>query len=156
MSVKKKYNVGDTVWIYGISKNNIKSTQGTVLKSFVIDYNGFNDEPHYVIGIPTEIEMLLEIRTWHTISQSKDGHVGSLREAFTDPDASRKMLTRTGITFISTDEFDNSTDSTLEEDDPSADEIHAALEQSQKDGEHGPLVTKPAPRKRQYFKKKKL
>jgi hypothetical protein len=153
MTVKKKYNVGDTVWIYGISKNNIKSTQGTVVKIFVIDYNGFNNEPHYVISIPTEIEHLLEIRTWHTISQSQDGHVGSLREIFADPDASHKMLSRTGMAVISTDE-DNS-DLTVEEDDPSADEIHAALEKSQKDGEHGPLVTKSTPRKRQYYKKKK-
>jgi hypothetical protein len=158
MTVKKKYNVGDTVWIYGISRGNEKSTQGTVLKSFVIDYKGFNNEPHYVIGIPTEIEMLLEIRTWHTISQTKDGHVGSLREAFENPDAAHKMLARTGMAFISTDEEVNdlnSTESSQEDDDPSADEIHAALEQSQKNGEHGPLVTKAAPRKRQYYKKKK-
>ena len=151
MSVKKKYNVGDTVWVYGISRTNEKSTQGTVLKSFVIDYTGFNDEPHYVIGIPTEIEMLLEIRTWHSISQSKDGHVGSIREAISEPDAARKWLSTLGVKFTSEDGMDSSP----EEDDPSADEIHAALEQSQKDGEHGPLVTKQAPRKRQYFKKKK-
>ena len=151
MSVKKKYNVGDTVWIYGISRTNEKSTQGTVIKSFVIDYKGFNDEPHYVVGIPTEIEMLLEIRTWHSISQSKDGHVGSIREAISEPDAARKWLSTLGVKFTSEDGMDSSP----EEDDPSADEIHAALEQSQKDGEHGPLVTKQAPRKRQYFKKKK-
>ena len=151
MSVKKKYNVGDTVWVYGISRTNEKSTQGTVIKSFVIDYKGFNDEPHYVVGIPTEIEMLLEIRTWHSISQSKDGHVGSIREAISEPDAARKWLSTLGVKFTSEDGMDSSP----EEDDPSADEIHAALEQSQKDGEHGPLVTKQAPRKRQYFKKKK-
>lgn len=159
MSVKKKYNVGDTVWIYGISRTNEKSTQGTVLKSIVIDYKGFNNEPHYVIGIPTEIETLLEIRTWHTISQTKDGHVGSIREAISEPDAARKFLSTLGVKFISDDgEYigDDSMSSSPEEDDPSADEIHAALEQSQKDGEHGPLVTKQAPRKRQYFKKKKL
>ena len=160
MTVKKKYNVGDTVWIYGISRTNEKSTQGTVVKSFVIDYKGFNDDLHYVIGIPTEIEMLLEIRTWHSISQSKDGHVGSIREAISDPDAARKFLSTIGVKFISEDgeytgNSHDSIGSTLEEDDPSADEIHAALEKSQKDGEHGPLVTKAAPRKRQYFKKKK-
>ena len=161
MTVKKKYNVGDTVWIYGISRGNAKSTQGTVIQSFVITYKGFNNEPHYVIGIPNEIETLLEIRTWHTISQTKDGHVGSLREAFENPDAAHKMLARTGMAFISVDDEDYAGDghdgmgSTTDEEDPSADEIHAALEQSQKDGEHGPLVTKQAPRKRQYFKKKK-
>ena len=160
MTVKKKYNVGDTVWIYGISKNNIKSTEGKVIKSFTIDYDGFNKEPHYVIGIPTEIEMLLEIRTWHTISQTRDGHVGSIRDAFSNPDAAHKMLSRTGMAVISDDEelneeTDRFEEHMADEDEVSPDAIHAALEQSQKDGEHGPLVTKPNKARRPYYKKKK-
>ena len=160
MNVKKKYNVGDTVWIYGISRDNVKSTQGTILKMFVIDYDGFNKEPHYVIGIPTEIEMLLEIRTWHTISQTRDGHVGSIRDAFSNPDAAHKMLSRTGMALISVDEelneeSDRFEEHMAEEDDIDPNLIHAALEQSQKDGEHGPLVTKTNKPRRPYYKKKK-
>ena len=160
MTVKKKYNVGDTVWIYGITRDNIKSTQGKILKVFTIDYDGFNKEPHYVIGIPTEIEMLLEIRTWHTISQTKDGHVGSIRDAFSNPDAAHKMLSRTGMAVISVDEelneeFDRFEEHMAEEDDIDPNLIHAALEQSQKDGEHGPLVTKTNKPRRPYYKKKK-
>jgi hypothetical protein len=160
MTVKKKYNVGDTVWIYGISRDNIKSTQGKILKVFTIDYDGFNNEPHYVIGIPTEIEMLLEIRTWHTISQTKDGHVGGIRDAFSNPDAAHKMLSRTGMAVISDDEelneeSDRFEEHMAEEDDIDPNLIHAALEQSQKDGEHGPLVTKPNKARRPYYKKKK-
>ena len=155
MTVKKKYNVGDTVWIYGISRNNERSTQGTVLKSFVIDYNGFNNELHYVIGIPTEIEMLLEIRTWHTISQTKDGHVGSLRDAFENPDAAHRMLARTGMAIISSDNVTG--DSRDDDDGISSDQIHAALEQSKKDVEHGPLITKDSkPKRRNYPRKKKF
>ena len=160
MTVKKKYNVGDTVWIYGVTRDNIKSTQGTILKVFTIDYNGFNKEPHYVIGIPTEIEMLLEIRTWHTISQTRDGHVGGIRDAFSNPDAAHKMLSRTGMAVISDDEelneeTDRFEEHMADEDEVSPDAIHAALEQSQKDGEHGPLVTKPNKARRPYYKKKK-
>jgi hypothetical protein len=173
MTVKKKYNVGDTVWIYGISKNNIKSTQGTVIKSFVIDYQGFNNELHYVIGIPTEIEMLLEIRTWHTISQTKDGHVGSIREAFSDPAAAHKMLMRTGMDFASTDEFEGDGHDSMgtvslnedfdrfeehmsEEDEISPDAIHAALEKSQKDNSHSTMMVKELkPRRRNYPSRKK-
>ena len=151
MTVKKKYNVGDTVWIYGVTRDNIKSTQGKILKVFTIEYDGFNNEPHYVIGIPTEIEMLLEVRTWHTISQTRDGHVGSIRDAFSNPDAAHKMLGRTGVVVISDDEEID--EENLE--DPSPEEIHAALEQSQKDGEHGPLVTQPNKARRPYYKKKK-
>jgi len=172
MTVKKKYNIGDTVWIYGISKNNIKSTEGKIVQTFIIKQQGWSQNIHYVIAIPTEIEYLLEVRTWETISQTRDGHVGSIREAFSDPAAAHKMLARTGMAFISTDdeefigdghdgmgttleEFDRYEEHMAEEDDIDPNLIHAALEQSQKDGEHGPLVTKSNKPRRPYYKKKK-
>jgi hypothetical protein len=159
MTVKKKYNVGDIVWIYGVRRANDKSTQGTVVKSFNIE--GYNDM-HYVVSIPTEIEPLLEIRTWQTISQTKDGHVGSLRDAFSNPDAAHRMLARTGVSFISDagedydgDGHDGMGSFADEDDNISSDAIHAALEKSQKDSSHGPLNLKDAKPKRRNFARKK-
>jgi hypothetical protein len=155
MTVKKKYNVGDTVWIYGIQRDNVKSTQGTVVKAFTIE--GYN-ETHYVVAVPTEIESLLEIRTWQTISQSKDGHVGSLREAFSDPDAAHKMLARTGMAVMSDDEESAVNGNSLFDDDfddISPDAIHAALEKSQQDSSHSPLNLKSDKPKRRNFARKK-
>ena len=153
MTVKKKYNVGDTVWIYGISRTDVKSTQGTVVKAFTIE--GYN-EVHYVVEIPTEIEPLLEIRTWQTISQTANGHVGSFREAFNDPDAAHKMLSRTGMAVVSEDEESiNDGMSRFEEDDISPEAIHAALEKSQQDVSHGPLNLKSEKPKRRNFARKK-
>jgi hypothetical protein len=156
MTVKKKYNVGDVVWIYGVRRANDKSTQGTVVKTFNIE--GY-DDMHYVVSIPTEIEPLLEIRTWQTISQSKDGHVGSLREAFSDPDAAHRMLARTGVKFISDADEDYDGDGhdgmgSFAEDEISPDAIHAALEKSKQDVSHTPLNLKSEKPKRRYFKKK--
>jgi hypothetical protein len=152
MTVKKKYNVGDTVWIYGIQRDNVKSTQGTVVKAFTIE--GYN-EVHYVVEIPTEIEPLLEIRTWQTISQTADGHVGSLREAFSDPDAAHKMLSRTGMAVISLDDEENDDTGSFAEDDISPDAIHAALEKSRQDVTHSPLNLKSEKPKRRNFARKK-
>ena len=159
MTVKKKYAVGDTVWIYGISKNNVKSTQGTVIKVFTIEYGNYNKEPHYLVEVPTEIEPLLEVRTWHTISQTKDGHVGGIRDAFSDTDAAHKMLLRTGVAIISTDDevSEDGTETTHEddmyEDGPSPEEIHAAMLRSQQSGTVPPMSpTKSS--KRRYYKKK--
>jgi hypothetical protein len=153
MTVKKKYNVGDVVWIYGVSQTNVKSTKGNVVKAFTIE--GYN-ELHYVVEIPTEIEPLLEIRTWQTISQTEDGHVGSLREAFSDPDASHRMLSRTGMAVISTnDNKDDDTDM-FDEDNISSDAIHAALERSTQDSNHRPLTVKDnTPKRRNFARKKK-
>jgi len=164
MNIKKKYNIGDTVWIYGIG-NSKKSTKGTVIKSFIIDYENYNDEVHYVIAVPTEIENLLEIRTWHTISQTENGHVGSIREAFIDDAPARKILARTGMTFASEDNQEFTGDghdgmgTTLDdfEDGPSTEQIHAALEKSKNESRHGPLVIKDnkTPRRKNYSRKKK-
>jgi hypothetical protein len=172
MNIKKKYNIGDTVWIYGIG-NNKKSTKGTVIKSFKIDYEGFNDETQYVVAVPTEIDDLLELRTWHTISQTEHGHVGSIREAFINAEPARKILARTGMTFVSEDkqeftgdghdgmgttseEFDRYYEHMVDEDGPSADEIHAALEKSKVASQHAPLVIKDSkPRRRNFSRKKK-
>ena len=156
MTVKKSYKVGDIVWIYGVRRANDRSTQGTVVKSFNIE--GY-DDMHYVVSIPTEIEPLLEIRTWQTISQTKDGHVGSLREAFSDPDAAHRMLARTGVKFISDAGEDYDGDGhdgmrSFAEDEISPAAIHAALEKSQQDVSHSPLNLKSEKPKRRYFKKK--
>jgi len=173
MSIKKKYNIGDVVWIYGVSKNNIKSTEGKIVQTFIIRQEGWSQNIHYVIAIPTEIEPLLEVRTWETISQTKDGHVGSLREAFTDPDAAHRMLARTGMAIISTndeftgdghngigsvslnEEFDRHEEHMADEDNISADAIHAALEKSKQDVSHGPLVMKETKTKRRTYPRKK-
>ena len=146
MTVKKEYKVGDTVWIYGIDSLQNKSRKGTVIKSFFID--NFTDE-HYVISVPTEIEDLLEIRTWHTISQDENGPVGSIRETVTDLYPTKKFLSRVGFNLVS--------DMPLaDEDEPTPEQIHAAIERSKKAGEHNPLYAKESKPKRRYFKKKKV
>jgi len=159
MSVKKKYNVGDVVWIYGVRRANDKSTQGTVVKSFNIE--GYNDM-HYIVSIPTEIEPLLEIRTWQTISQTKDGHVGSLRDAFTNPDAAHRMLARTGMAFISDagedydgDGHDGMGSFADEDDDVSPEAIHAAMERSQQSSVLPAMSLKDNPPKRRHYPRKK-
>lgn len=148
MTVKKEYHLGDTVWIYGVGSNR-KSTKGTVVKSFVIDYDGITDDVQYVIAVPTEVEYLLEIRTWQTISQDEQGPVGALRDFGKDLSATHKIAARTGYQYehASSDE---------ELDGPSADQIRAALEKSIGSVVHQPLVLKEpkAKPKRRFVRKK--
>lgn len=145
MMIKKSYNVGDTVWIYGIDVRSNKSRRGTVVKTFTIDYAGFDNTVHYLISIPNEIEPLLEVRTWHTISQDESGPVGSFRELAADIDVTRKVLSKTGMAMdISIDD-----DEDFEEDEVSPEKIRAALEKSQEAVSHAPLnlkETKPKPK----------
>lgn len=131
--IKKKYNIGDTVWIYGVSKG--KSDEGKIIHQFAIDDTGAvsdltQGQIFYVISIPTNIEPLLEVRTWDTISQTKNGHVGGVRQAIKDADASLKAVRRNGIDLVSDD-----ADSITEDDIP--------------------LIVKPTKRRRRFTSRKK-
>ena len=144
MTVKKNYNNGDSVWIYGISRGNARPVKGTVIKSFNLSDCGYNDEPHYLVEIPTEIEPLLEVRTWHNMSQDEKGPVGSLRELGSFIEPTIKFVGTLG--FVSDDDYKPG--------DPTPEEIQAAIDKSIKDINHTPLNLKTEKPKRRYFKKK--
>jgi hypothetical protein len=148
--IKKSYEVGDTVWIYGISRSNAKPTQGKVVKVLDLKDAGYTDL-HYVIEIPTHIDPLLEVRSWQNISQDEKGPVGSFR-ALGDMESTIKFVGSVGFAF----DDDPSLDSSLSEyeDEISPEKIHAALEKSRQDVAHAPLNLKTEKPKRRYFKKK--
>lgn len=137
---KEKYKIGDTVWVAGIQHN--KLTEGTVVYHVDIpDIHG----TQYIISIPTHIEPLLEIRTWETISEDEFGPVGMLRSIRNDLSSTNRLIKKIGYGSLET-----------EDDEPSDEEIVAALQKSQKVIEHEPLVLKTSTNKRKrYYKKKK-
>lgn len=144
MTTKKEYAVGDDVWIYGIGLKN-KLTKGKVIKIVDLKDAGWALGPHYVIEIPTHIDPLLELRTWESMSQDDKGPVGAFRD-IGGMLATIKKVKSTGFSYD--DEYD-------EDEGPTAEEIHAALEKSQQDITHAPLNLKTEKPKRRYFKKKK-
>ncbi len=146
MNLKKEYNIGDDVWIYGISiTNNNKITKGKVIYTLDLSAQGYTDL-HYVISIPTEIEPLLELRTWHNISQDEKGPVGMFREINNDLTPTFKKIIQLGVNTVDT----------TDEEDPTPDEIMQALEKSTEGLTHKPLYikdnTKP---KRKFYNKRK-
>jgi hypothetical protein len=147
MTVKKQYAVGDAVWIYGITRSNTKPVQGKVIKAIDLSGAGYTYE-HYIIEVPTHIEPILEIRTWHNISQDERGPVGSLRD-LGNIESTIKFASTVGFA------FDDSPELEYDEDGINAEQIHAALQKSQMDMEHAPLNLKSEKPKRRYFKKKK-
>lgn len=148
MTVKKSYKVGETVWIYGINRSNTKPVKGKVIKVIDLSDAGYTTGDHYVVEVPTSIEPLLEVRTWHNISQDEKGPVGSFRE-LGNIESTIKFATTVGFAFDDSPELDTEDD----EIDPNI--IHAALEKSQKDVSHTPLNLKSEkPAKRRHFRKK--
>jgi hypothetical protein len=99
MSAKTHYEPGEAVWIYGISRSNVKPTKGTIIHSFTLEHAGYNNDVQYVVSVPNEIEPLLEVRTWHNISQDSHGPVGAFRSVVTrqNIDAVDKKLAQIGL-----------------------------------------------------------
>ena len=145
MTVKKKYTVGDTVWIYGVGALKNTLTKGKVIKTIDLSDVGYADPIHYVIEIPTHIDPLLEIRNWATISQDAKGPVGAFRNLGEMVSTIKKARTA-GFSYATSEE---------DPDDPTPEQIHAALEKSQQGSVYQPLVLKdttpirrPRPRKK--------
>ncbi len=146
MNTKIKYAVGDTVWITGINSTVNRLIEGQIVKSFTIDQKGYDPTTvYYVIAIPTTIDVLLEVRTWETISQDSRGPIGGIRNAVQKVDADRKYLNNAGIFF---DDRSNVYE-------PTEQEILDAIERSKSLAEHPPLVMKTDKPKRRNFTRKK-
>ena len=152
MTIRKRYNIGETVWIYGIYVRNDVAVQGQVVHRFNLKFEGFDPAvEHYVIAVDSHIEPLIEVRTWETISQDEHGPVGGLRGLNDTTD--RKVLAKTGFNVSEPIDF---LDSDEESDDPTPEQIYAAMERSQQTAVLPPLVlkeTRPAKQPRRYNKK---
>ena len=100
MSVKKIYDLGDIVWIYGVSRDQNKPTKGRIVRIIGLEDWGYpDDQDFYVVEIQTSIEPIFEVRTWETISQDERGPVGAFRQAVTaeNIDAVDKKLSQIGL-----------------------------------------------------------
>lgn len=155
MTVKQKYKIGDPAWIYGISRTNNKMFQGKIIHSFTLEHAGWNDEVHYVIAIPNEIEPLLEVRTWHNISQDSRGPVGCFRQAVSPENIESvdKKLSQLGL--IAEDYSTDQSKDDEDEDDIDPDIIHAAMERASKSSTLPPLNLKEPKPKRKFNNRRK-
>jgi hypothetical protein len=136
MTIRKQYNIGETVWIYGIYVRNDTPTQGRIVHKFNLNFNGFDSNvEHYVIAVDSHIEPLIEVRTWETISQDEQGPVGGVRGL--NDTADRKVLAKTGFNL-----GEYRSDFEEDSDDPTPEQIYAAMERSQQTAVLPPLIIK--------------
>jgi len=147
MDIKKDYILGDPVWIHGIHRDN-RLVKGEVIKKFVMDHPNYSNDYYYIVEIPTHIEPLLEIRQWENMSQDQHGPIGMYRSLGTSKSVTDRFMKKVGYNFSS-----DTNPEDLEE--PTAEQIHAAIEKSQKANKHTPLMIKPEKPKRKFYNRKK-
>ena len=158
MKTKKQYELKDSVWIHiGDSKLH----KGTVVDIFDLEHAGYDPSiEFYIVSIDTEIEPLLEVRTWEQMSQDAKGPIGSYRDMKQDF-PTKKFLGKVGIKVpvepqavkekVHAELGDN-----LDIYDPTPEEVNAAIERAERQRNEMynrvPTVEKP---KRFYNKRKK-
>lgn len=157
--MKQEYKIKQTVWIHLGER---KLVEGRVVE--VIDLTHLNeghnqDDPLYIIEVQTGIEDIYEVRNFSQISPDSKGPINLFRKKEIKDHV--RYLKKVGVQLPvgPDDSFLESINEINEDlDGPTADEIHAALEKSQKDVTHAPLIlkdTKAKPRRRSFKRKPK-
>lgn len=153
MDIKKQYEMNDVVWIH---LGNGKLTKGKIVDIFDLAHAGYSKETEfYIVEIPTEIEALLEVRTWESISQDAKGPIGIYRDIKEKSFSTKKYLGKVGIE-LPTESLKEETSTTDELDilDPTPEQVNAALDRSIKSRDDTFISTlSKAPKKRIYRRK---
>ena len=156
MEIKKQYEINEDAWIH---LGNGKLHKGRVVDYFDLRHAGYpKDLEFYVIEIPTEIEPLLEVRTWEQISQDQKGPIGAYRKLKDGTHfATVKSLGKVGISMPNvetTSVAEYLFDDFSEASDPTPEQINAALDnaiKARQDTFTSAIIKQP--KKRNYRKK---
>jgi intergrase/recombinase len=166
MKIKKQYEMNEYVWIH-IGDGNLH--KGKVIDIFDLEHAGYSKETEfYIIEIPTEIDPLLEVRTWGQMSQDLKGPIGAYRD-LKQTFPTKRFLSKVGIKIPTEERIAKTTKIETEVDkvvkleivdgvdiyDPTPDEVNAAIERAerQKNEMYNRVPTGEKP-KRFYGKKK--
>lgn len=143
--MKTKYDIKDTVWIH-IGERTL--TQGRVVEIIDLEHleEGHNPENElYVVELKTGVEDVYEVRSYEQISPDADGPIGLFRKE--DHQITNRAMKKLGMPLPQgVMEY--------EHDEPTPEQIHAAMERSQQAVQHEPLPAKRAPAKKKFYKKR--
>lgn len=160
MTIKKQYELNDNTWIH---IGDTKLSKGKVVDIFDLEHAGYSkDIEFYIIEIPTEIDPLLEVRTWSQMSQDAKGPIGAYREMGQNF-STKKFLGKVGIK-IATD----SQPSTITKEevkleiidgvdvyDPTPEEVNAAIERAERQRHDMYNRVTPTEKPKRFYGKKK-
>lgn len=151
MKTKTEYNLKDTAWIH---LGNGKLHKGTIVDIFDLEHAGYPKETEfYIVSIATEIEPLLEVRTWEQISQDANGPIGCYRTLKEVNFAEKRFLGKVGITLPESaaapvEEFEDVYD-------PTPEEVNAAIERAERAKKDMYAGTVEKPKRRNFAPKGK-
>lgn len=167
--MKKEYNIKDKVWIH---IGETKLTEGRVVEIIDLAHlkEGHNpDQELYIIELKTGIDDIYEVRTFDQISPDAKGPINMFRKIKDELLKNQRFLNKVGIKvpvqgpdplveLAKELNEELSASDERDEDEPTAEQIHAAMEKSKAAQEHvhPSTFTRPvASKKRTYAKRRK-
>lgn len=159
--MKKEYNIKDKVWIH-IGER--KLVEGRVVEVIDLEHLGEGHSPErelYIIELKTGIDDIYEVRDFDQISPDAKGPINLFRKVKDDILKNQRYLNKVGIKMPV--DGPNPLEEVIKEieqdtehsDDPTPEQIHAAIDKSLKNAEHQPLNLKAEKPKRKYYPRKK-
>ena len=159
MTIKKQYEMKDPAWIH---LGNGKLTKGKVVDIFDLEHAGYDKNMEfYIIEIPTEIENLLEVRTWATMSQDAKGPIGAYGEIKEQQYATKKMLGKMGIELpieVQTSQQEPLLEQPFDDSDPldpTPEQVNAAIERAEQARRNMYQGTTATEKPKRFYSKKK-
>jgi len=161
--MKQEYNIKDKVWIH-IGER--KLTEGRVVEIIDLEHLGEGHSPNdelYIIELKTGIDDIYEVRSFAQISPDAQGPINLFRKVKEDVLKAKRYLKKVGVQLPIPEEglAEYIQDEILTEDedpnDPTPEQIHAAIERAEKAKKVAPLtggIRKPI-KKRPFTKRKK-
>lgn len=141
----QRHNLRNIVWIH---LSGPRLVQGRIIKIFNLkELNEGHDLELYVIEVKTGIEDIYEIRTFDQISTTSEGPIAAFKDL--DATLTNRMLNKVGMS-LPYDNLDS-----LDIDDPTPEQIHAAIAKAEKESTYGPIDLHK-PRRRNHNRKKKF
>lgn len=159
---KKEYNIKDTVWIH---LGEPKLVEGRVVE--IIDLQHLKeghspDRELYIIELKTGIDDVYEVRDFDQISPDAKGPINLFRKLnINQVRENGRYLKTVGMKIpvempnMLTEISKEINQDLVEENEPTAEQIHAAIERAEKAQMHSPLTSAHKPKKRQFVKRKK-
>jgi len=151
--MKTEYNIKDQVWIHLGERKLIEGRVVDIINLEHLNEGHSKNRELYIIEIETGIDDIYEVRTFDQISSTARGPINIFKniEDFTK---NNRYLKKVGM--VTPLPIDSVLDILNDDVDPTTEEIHAALEKSQKDSTHSPLIIKETkPKRRNYPPRKK-
>ena len=155
--MKKEYNIKQKVWIHLGERSLVEGRVVEIIDLVHLKEGHTEDNELYIIEIETSIDPIYEVRSWEQISPEAKGPINLFRKIQKETKEVNRFLKKVGIvlpesTFNPTDNPEDFVydDDGNHVDEPTPEQIHAAMDRAEKANQDKFVVAEVKPKKRTF------